>query len=48
MKSALEIAQEATLRPITEIAAVAGIQSDELEQSGQHRAKVRLSMLDRL
>jgi formate--tetrahydrofolate ligase len=48
MKSALEIAQEATLRPITEIAAAAGIQPDELEPSGQYRGKVRLSMLDRL
>jgi len=47
MKSALEIAHEATLRPITEIAAAAGIQPDELEQSGQYRGKVRLSMLDR-
>ena len=48
MKSALEIAQEATLRPITEIAAAAGILPDELEPSGQYRGKVRLSMLDRL
>ena len=48
MKSALEIAHEATLRPITEIAAAAGIQPDELEQSGQYRGKVRLSMLERL
>jgi formyltetrahydrofolate synthetase len=48
MKSALEISQEATLRPITEIAAAAGIQPGELEPSGQYRGKVRLSMLDRL
>ena len=48
MKSALEIAHEAKLRPITEIAAAAGIQSDELEPSGQYRGKVRLSMLERL
>ena len=48
MKSALDIAQEATLRPITEIAAAAGIQPDELEPSGQYRGKVRLSMLERL
>jgi len=48
MKSALEIAQEATLRPIAEIAAAAGIQADELEQCGQYRGKVRLSTLERL
>ena len=48
MKSALEIAHEAKLRPITEIAAAAGIQPDELEPSGQYRGKVRLSMLERL
>jgi formate--tetrahydrofolate ligase len=48
MKSALEIAQEAKLRPISEIAAAAGIQSDELEQVGQFRGKVRLSTLERL
>ncbi len=48
MKSALEIAHEAKLRPITEIAAAAGLQPDELEQSGQYRGKVRLSMLERL
>jgi formate--tetrahydrofolate ligase len=48
MKSALEIAQDATLKPIADIAAQAGIQSDELEQVGQHRGKVRLSLLERL
>jgi formyltetrahydrofolate synthetase len=48
MKSALEIAHEAQLRPITEVAAAAGVQPDELEQSGQYRGKVRLSLLQRL
>src|SRR5687767_8007202 len=48
MKSALEIAQEAKLRPITDIAAAAGIQADELEQCGHYRGKVRLSVLERL
>jgi formate--tetrahydrofolate ligase len=48
MKSALEIANEAKLRPIAEVAAEAGILPDELEQSGRHRGKVRLSILDRL
>ena len=48
MKSGLEIAQEANLRPITEIALAAGIADDELEPYGRYRAKVELSILDRL
>ena len=48
MRSSLEIAQEATLRPITEVAADAGIEEDELEQYGRYKAKVDLSILDRL
>jgi formate--tetrahydrofolate ligase len=48
MKSALEIAQEAQLRPIAEIASAAGLQADELEQLGLYRGKIRLSALDRL
>ena len=48
MRSSLEIAQGATLRPIADIAAGAGIEPDELEQYGRHKAKVDLSILDRL
>jgi formate--tetrahydrofolate ligase len=48
MKSALQIAQEATLRPIAEVAADAGISEDELEPFGRYRAKVSLDILDRL
>ena len=48
MKSGLEIAQEAQLQPITEIAASAGIPDDVLEPFGRYRAKVDLSILDRL
>ena len=48
MKSGLEIAQEATLRPIGEIAETAGILPDELEQFGRYRGKIELSILDRL
>ena len=48
MKSGLEIAQGAVLRPIAEIAARAGIEPDELEPYGAHRAKVSLNILDRL
>ena len=48
MKSGLEIAQEAVLLPIVEVAAEAGIADDELEPFGRYRAKVSLSILDRL
>lgn len=48
MKSGLEIAQEAALRPITEIAAAVGLAPDEIEQYGASRAKVSASVLDRL
>jgi formate--tetrahydrofolate ligase len=48
MKSGLEIAQEAVLRPIADVAADAGIEPDELEPYGRHRAKVSLGILDRL
>jgi formate--tetrahydrofolate ligase len=48
MKSGLEIAQEAVLRPIVDVAADAGIEPDELKPYGSTRAKVSLSILDRL
>jgi formate--tetrahydrofolate ligase len=48
MKTALEIAHDAKLRPIADIAADAGILPEELEQCGEFRGKVRLSTLDRL
>ena len=40
MKSDVEIAQEATMRPIGEIAAKLGITEDELELYGKYKAKV--------
>jgi formate--tetrahydrofolate ligase len=46
--SSLEIAQEAQLRPITEIAAAAGLEPDELDLYGTYKAKVSLSVLERL
>jgi formyltetrahydrofolate synthetase len=46
--SSLEIAQAAKLRPITEIAAAAGLESGELDLYGTYKAKVSLSVLDRL
>jgi formate--tetrahydrofolate ligase len=48
MPSSLQIAQEATLRPITEIAAAAGLEPDEVDLYGRYKAKVALSVLDRL
>jgi formyltetrahydrofolate synthetase len=48
VKSGLEIAQEAVLRPITDVAADAGILEDELEQYGRFKGKVSLSILERL
>src|SRR5947209_8666920 len=48
MKSSLEIAQEAVLQPIEQIAADAGLESDEIDPYGRYKAKVNLSVLDRL
>jgi formate--tetrahydrofolate ligase len=48
MPSSLEIAQQATLRPILEVAADAGLLTDEIEPYGRYKAKVDLSVLDRL
>jgi formate--tetrahydrofolate ligase len=48
MKSSLEIAQEAVLTPIDEIASNAGLQDDEVEPYGRYKAKISLSVLDRL
>jgi formate--tetrahydrofolate ligase len=48
VKSALEIAQEAELRPIQDVAADAGLLPDEVEPYGRFKAKVSLSVLDRL
>src|SRR3954468_17814665 len=48
MPSSLEIAQEAQLRPITEIAAAAGLLPDEIDPYGRYKAKIDLGVLDRL
>jgi formate--tetrahydrofolate ligase len=47
-RTSLEIAQAATLRPIEEVAGEAGLEADELEPYGRYKAKIRLSVLDRL
>ncbi|MBT3336403.1 MAG: formate--tetrahydrofolate ligase [Anaerolineae bacterium] len=46
--SDIDIAQEATLKPISLIAEEVGIQEDELILYGPHKAKVSLSLLERL
>ena len=46
--SDIEISRAAKPRPITEIAAAAGILPTELEPYGDVKAKVKLSILDRL
>jgi formyltetrahydrofolate synthetase len=48
MPSSLEIAQEATLRPIAEISEELGLEPDEYDLYGRYKAKVDLSVLDRL
>ena len=48
MPSSLEIAQEAQLRPITEIAEAAGLLPEEIEPYGRYKPKIDLGVLDRL
>ena len=44
--SDIEIAQSAKMKPITEIAAVAGVGDDYLEQYGKYKAKVDYALLN--
>ena len=44
-KSDIEIAQETTMQPITEVAKTAGIDEKYLEQYGKYKAKVDYSIL---
>ena len=46
--SDIEIAQEAELKPIAALAAEVGLLPEELELYGDYKAKVRLSVLERL
>ena len=48
MPSSLEIAQAATLRPILDVADELGLEHDEVEPYGRYKAKVDLSVIDRL
>ena len=44
----IDIAQEARLKPILQVASELGIRPDELELYGPYKAKVKLDILDRL
>lgn len=44
----IEIAQNAELKPITEIAAGLGLSEDDIEPYGKHKAKISLGVLKRL
>ena len=46
MKSDIEIAQEATLLPIKEVAANIGIKEDDLELYGKYKAKFDSHFMD--
>jgi formate--tetrahydrofolate ligase len=48
MKSDIEIAQAAVMKPILEIAKNLDLQEDEIESYGKYKAKINLSVWDRL
>src|SRR5919198_2771265 len=48
MKSSLETAQEAVLKPIEQIADEIGLEDEEFEPYGRYKAKIDLRVLDRL
>ena len=48
MKSSLEIAQEAELIPIETVAESCGLELEEIEPYGRYKAKIGLSVIDRL
>jgi formate--tetrahydrofolate ligase len=48
MKSDIEIAQAAKIKPIVEVARSLGIKQNELEFYGNYKAKIELSIFDRL
>lgn len=48
VKSDIEIAQASPMKAITDIAAKAGISSDDIEQYGKYKAKITFKALDKL
>ncbi|WP_244834296.1 formate--tetrahydrofolate ligase [Clostridium sp. BJN0001] len=48
MKTDIQIAQEAEMKPIKEIAAKAGLTEDDIEYYGKYKCKISLDVYDRL
>ena len=48
MKSDIEIAREATMIPVTEVAEGLGLTPDDLDAYGKYKAKIHLDVFDRL
>ncbi|NLK74569.1 MAG: formate--tetrahydrofolate ligase [Clostridiales bacterium] len=48
MKTDIEIAQEAVLKPVKEVAALLDIQEDDLEYYGKYKAKLSASLWDKI
>jgi formate--tetrahydrofolate ligase len=48
VKSSLEIAQEAVLKPIEQIAEEVGLEDEEFEPYGRYKAKIDLGVLERM
>lgn len=48
MKTDVQIAQEAKMLPITEVASKLGIKEDELDLYGKHKAKVSMDLIKRV
>ena len=46
MKTDIQIAQEATLKPIKEVAALLGICEDDLELYGKYKAKLSEELIE--
>jgi len=46
MKSDIEIAQAAKIRPIAEIANILGVSQDDLELYGKYKAKIPLQYIN--
>ena len=47
MKSDIQIAQEATMQPIKEVAASIGIAEDDIELYGKYKAKISDELIER-
>ena len=48
MKTDIQIAQEATMLPIKDVAASIGIEEDDLELYGKYKAKISLEAISKL